>query len=80
MSLPTTAQLQADVAAAKADLDRAVEDLRAGTSPQAMGQRALEGVKGVFVDEHGGIRPERVAIAVGAVAGLLLLRALVRRI
>lgn len=80
MTLPTTVQLQADVAAARADLDRAIGDLRAGTSPQAMGQRAVAAVKGVFTDEHGGIRPDRVAIAAGAVVGLLALRALLRRI
>jgi hypothetical protein len=35
--------------------------------------------KGVFVDEYGGVRPERVAIAAGAVVALIALRALSRR-
>ena len=56
MTLPTTVQLQADVAAARADLDRAIGDLRAGTSPQAMGQRAgfgrtVLGALAIAVDE-----------------------------
>lgn len=79
-ALPTTDELQAEVLAAKAALDASIAELRAGTSPQALGQRALEGAKGAFTDEHGGIRPDRVAIAVGAIAGLLLVRALLKRI
>lgn len=78
--LPSTAELQAEVAAAQADLERSIAELRAGTTPQALGRRALDGVAGAFTDEHGGVRPDRVAIAVGAVVGFLALRALLRRI
>lgn len=78
-TMPTTAELQAEVTAAKAALDQAVADLRAGVAPQAIAERGIEGVKGWFTDEHGGLRPDRLAIVAGAVVGLIALRALARR-
>lgn len=77
--LPTAADLQADVQAAKASLDQALADLRAGVAPQAIAQRGIEGVKGWFTDEYGGLRPDRLAIVAGAVVGVIALRVLARR-
>lgn len=78
-NLPTTAQLQAEVAAARAQLDQAVADLKAGVAPQAIAERGIEGVKGWFTDEHGGLRPDRIAIVAGAIVGFIALRAITRR-
>lgn len=77
--LPSTADLQSEVAAARAALDQAVADLRAGVAPQAIAERALEGAKGWFTDEHGGLRPDRLAIVAGVVVGFIGLRLLARR-
>jgi hypothetical protein len=77
--LPSTAELQSEVAAAKLALDQAVADLRAGVAPQAVAQRVLDNAKGWFTDEHGGVRPDRVAIAAGVVVGVIGLRMLSRR-
>ena len=42
-------------------------------------ERGVEGVKGWFTDEHGGLRPDRLAIVAGAVVGFIALRAITRR-
>ena len=47
--------------------------------PKNVLSRQVDRVKGVFVDEFGGIRPDRVAIAAGVVVGVVVLRSLIRR-
>ena len=78
-NLPTTAELQSEVTAAKAALDEAVAELRAGVAPAAIAERGLAAVKGWFTDEYGGLRPDRIAIVAGAVVGIVALRAIAGR-
>jgi hypothetical protein len=71
---PSAAQLEAEISDARANLASTIEQLKAETSPQALAHRGVNAVKGFFTDEYGGIRPERVAIAAGAVVTLVVLR------
>ncbi|MFN8172958.1 MAG: DUF3618 domain-containing protein [Candidatus Nanopelagicales bacterium] len=76
---PSVVDIQAEIAAAREELVASLSDLRAATTPAALAQRGGRSVAGWFTDEYGGVRPERVAIAVGVVVGLVVLRRLVRR-
>ena len=71
---PNAAQLEAEISAARENLAATLDQLRAETTPQALGRRALGTVKGFFTDEYGGVRPERVAIVAGTVITLVVLR------
>ncbi|MBM3687364.1 MAG: DUF3618 domain-containing protein [Actinobacteria bacterium] len=71
---PSAAQLEAEIAEARSNLASTIEQLKAETTPQALVHRGVAKVKGVFTDEYGGIRPERVAIAAGVVVTLVVFR------
>lgn len=71
---PSAAQLEAEISAARENLAATLDTLRAETTPQALGRRALGAVKGYFTDEYGGVRPERVAMVAGVVITLVVLR------
>ena len=73
-SAPSAAQLEAEIAEARSNLASTIEQLKAETTPQALVHRGVAKVKGVFTDEYGGIRPERVAIAAGVVVTLVVFR------
>lgn len=75
---PTVAQLQAEVEAARNDLVASIAQLREETTPGSLVKRGGRAVAGVFTDEYGGIRPERVAIA-GAVVVLFVTWRVLRR-
>lgn len=76
---PSVAELQTEIAAARDDLVASLADLRAATTPGALARRGGRSVTGWFTDEFGGVRPERIAIVVGVVVGVVVLRRLVRR-
>ncbi len=79
---PTAASpgaLQAEIAAARADLVASLGELRAATTPPALAKRAGRSALGWFTDEYGGVRPERVVIAVGVVVGFVVVRRVLRR-
>ena len=71
---PSAEQLEAEIAQARDSLASTIEQLRAETTPQALARRGVGRVKGFFVDEYGGVRPERVAAAAGVVVTLVVLR------
>lgn len=75
---PTVAALQAEVEAARTDLVASIAQLRSETTPGSLAKRGGRAVTGVFTDEFGGIRPERVAIA-GAVVVLFVTWRVLRR-
>jgi hypothetical protein len=75
---PTVAELQAEVEAARNDLVASLAQLREETTPGSLVKRGGRAVTGVFTDEFGGIRPERVAIA-GAVVVLFITWRVLRR-
>jgi hypothetical protein len=73
----TPDQIESDMAATRARLTGRIAEIEAYVHPKAVAGRQLARAKGYFVDEFGGIRPERVLAAAGvavAVVGLLVLR------
>lgn len=70
----SAAELQAEIEASRASLVETIAELKAQTTPEALARRGLAAVRGVFTDEYGGIRPERVAVAAAAVVGVVVLR------
>lgn len=70
---PSVADLQAEVEAARDELVASIAELKSQTTPKAMVQRGGRSVTGLFTDEFGGIRPERVAIAGAVVLGVVAL-------
>lgn len=68
---PSLVDLQAEVVAAREELVASLSELRSQTTPPALAGRAGRSVLGLFTDEYGGIRPERVAIAAVVVVGVL---------
>lgn len=71
---PSEAELQAEISAARDDLVASIAQLKEQTAPSALVRRGKAAAKGFFVDEYGGVRPERVAMAAGAVVTLVVLR------
>lgn len=70
-SQPSLVDLQAEVVAAREELVASLAELRSQTTAPALAGRAGRSVLGLFTDEYGGIRPERVAIAAVVVVGVL---------
>ena len=68
------AEIEADMATTRARLAATVNQLEDRVKPANVARRGIDTVKGFFVDEYGGVRPERVAVVVGGVVGVLLLR------
>lgn len=69
----SAAELEAEVASARDSLETSLGRLREEAQPAALARRAKTAVVGFFTDEYGGIRPERVAMAAGAVVTVALL-------
>ena len=72
-------QIQADIDAAQQRLADQVDTLSERLAPQSLAEDAIDSVKRVFVEEDGTPKRKPIAIAVGTVAGLLLLRKLFHR-
>ncbi len=66
----TLDEIEADIDAARQRLAGRLNDLQDYVSPRNVIDRQVSKAKTVFVDEYGGIRPERVAVAIGVVAVL----------
>jgi len=75
----TMDEIEADLDATRERLAGRIDDLQEYVSPRNVAQRQLDKVKGVFVDEYGGIKPDRVLVAVGAVVAVVGLGVLLRR-
>lgn len=70
--------LEAELAAARVRLASTVDELAEAVSPQVVARRQADKVRDWFVGPEG-VRRDRVAKVAGAVAGLLALRAVVRK-
>ena len=75
----TMDEIEADLEATRERLAGRLDDLQEYVSPRNVAQRQLDKVKGVFVDEYGGIKPDRVLVAVGAVVAVVGLGVVLRR-
>jgi hypothetical protein len=72
-------EIEAELDATRARLAGRIDDLQSYVAPRNIADRQMAKVKGVFVDEYGGIKPDRVLIAVGVVAALVGVSLLRRR-
>jgi hypothetical protein len=75
----SAAQIEADLDVVRARLAGRIDDLEDYVAPKNVAKRGVDSVKRVFVDEYGGVKPDRVLMAVGAVVLLVGLRAVGRR-
>ncbi|MSO27431.1 MAG: DUF3618 domain-containing protein [Candidatus Nanopelagicales bacterium] len=76
---PATADLQAEITAAREELVATISTLKGEMTPGAIARRGGRAITGWFTDEFGGIRPERVAIVGAVVAGIVVLKIIRRR-
>ncbi len=65
------AQIEAEIVATRERLAGRIDELTAYVAPPAVARRQRERIRAFYVDEFGGIRPERVAAT--AAVGLALL-------
>ena len=65
-------EIEADLAATRERLAGRLDELQEYVSPKNLLGRQVEKVKGVFVDEYGGIKPDKVLIAAGVVVGVVV--------
>ncbi len=72
-------EIQADIAETRDRLARTLADLKVEANPKHIAAKKTEQLKGFFLDEYGGVRPDRVLMVAGGVVGLLVLRRIVRR-
>lgn len=74
------AQIEADMDATRARLENTLTEIQTQLSPRNIMDREVARVRGVFVDEYGAVRPERVAMAGGAVVGTVVIIVGLRRL
>ena len=75
----TMDEIEAELDATRERLAGRIDDLQEYVSPRNVAQLNLDKVNGVYVDEYGGIKPDRVLVAVGAVVAVVGLGVLLRR-
>jgi hypothetical protein len=71
--------IEAELDTTRERLAQRIDDLKDYVAPKNVASRQVQKVKGVFVDEYGGVKPERVLIAGGATAALVVGIALLSR-
>ena len=76
---PKIDALVAEITAARAELLASVDDLKEQFSPASLRQRSLGAITGIFTDQFGGIKPKRVAITAGVIAGIVGLKLITGR-
>lgn len=74
----TPEQIEADLAATRERLTRNLLDLSEALSPAGLRARASGRLRHVFLDEFGGVRPERIAAVAAVVAGVVWLGRMTR--
>lgn len=74
----SVAEIQAELDATRDRLAGRIDDLQEYVTPKNVMNRQVDKVKGVFVDEFGGIKPDRVLIAAGVVVGLVVVLGVAR--
>ncbi|MFC6239194.1 DUF3618 domain-containing protein [Longivirga aurantiaca] len=75
----SVSEIQAELDATRDRLAGRIDDLQEYVTPRNVMNRQVDKVKGVFVDEFGGIKPDRVLIAAGVVVGLVVVLGVSRR-
>jgi len=75
----TPAEIEADLSKTRDRMASTIDELQARVAPSAIAARGRAKIKGLVVDEYGGIRVERVAVAGAVVVALFVVPALFRR-
>jgi Protein of unknown function (DUF3618) len=78
-SKPNVVDLQAEIAAARAELAASLAALKSQASTGALVKRGGRAITGLFTDGQGGVRPERIAIVGAVVVGVVALSIMTRR-
>ena len=73
------AEIEAELDATRARLAGRIDELTEYVAPRNVLDRQVGKIKGVFVDEYGGIKPDRVLMAAGAVVAVVVLLGITRR-
>ena len=73
------AEIEAELDATRARLAGRIDELTEYVAPKNVLDRQVGKIKGVFVDEYGGIKPDRVLMAAGAVVAVVVLVGITRR-
>ncbi|HRY10646.1 MAG: DUF3618 domain-containing protein [Actinobacteria bacterium] len=76
----SVADIESDMDATRARLAGTLNDLKVATQPKNILNRQTQKVKDFYVDEYGAVRIDHVAITVGVVVGVIVLRKTWRRI
>ncbi len=76
----SVAEIESDMDATRARLAETLNDLKVATQPKNIINRQVEKVKDFYVDEYGAVRIDHVAVTVGVVVGLIVVRRTWRRI
>ena len=76
----SVAEIESDMDATRARLADTLNELKVATQPKNILHRQTQKVKDFYVDEYGGVRIDHVAITVGVVVGVIVLRKTWRRI
>ncbi len=71
--------LQAEIAASRAELAASIAALKGQASAGALAKRGGRALIGLFTDGEGGVRPERIAIAGAVVVGFVAISVMTRR-
>lgn len=79
----SVAEIEAEIAASRESLVRTVTQLQVAVKvaidPRRILTRQLDKINAVFLDEYGGVRPERVLIVAGGLVTLIVVRRAGRR-
>ena len=76
---PNVVDLQAEIAAARAELAASFSALKSQASAGALVKRGGRAITGLFTDGQGVVRPERIAIVAAVVVGVVALSIMTRR-
>jgi hypothetical protein len=77
-------EIEAEIAASRDHLVETVEQLQVAVKKTIDPKRIISvqvmKVRGFYIDEYGGVRPERVAGTVGVVVGIIVVRRVGKRV
>jgi hypothetical protein len=76
----TPDEIEAEIAATRARLAETVDELVDKAHPRNIAKRQVEQAKSQVFDADGNLRTEKIASVAGAIAGVLVLLLLIRRL
>jgi ElaB/YqjD/DUF883 family membrane-anchored ribosome-binding protein len=74
------ADIESDMEATRARLANTLDELKVATNPKNIADRQVRKVKEFYVDEYGAVRVDHVAMTVGVVVGMIVVRRVWKRI